>query len=160
MHARESTKKHDHDSRSALLESAKVLFSKTGLDGTSVREIASHAKVNPCLISYYFEGKEGLYRACLEEYGQARIEASTQILGPPVISAEDFKARLRLLITNILEVQLKEPELHIMLMKEERSVCASNSIKGVFVLLFTRSLFHIQARIQNHLTTVRIDRYS
>jgi len=57
----------DNDCRAALIKIATPLFSERGFNGVSVREIASLAKVNVSMISYYFGGKEGLYGAVLNE---------------------------------------------------------------------------------------------
>lgn len=46
-----------------ILNAAERLFSERGIDGVSLREIASAASVQLALISYYFRTKEGLYRA-------------------------------------------------------------------------------------------------
>lgn len=56
----------DNDSRLKLIEAATILFAQKGLAGVSIREIAKQAGVNSALISYHFEGKEGLYAAVLE----------------------------------------------------------------------------------------------
>lgn len=45
-----------------LIRAAKRLFASQGFDGTTVRDIADAAKTNLSLVSYYFKGKEGLYR--------------------------------------------------------------------------------------------------
>ena len=50
------------DSREALIEAALACFAKYGYDATSIRLVASMAGKNSSLISYYFKGKEGLYR--------------------------------------------------------------------------------------------------
>ena len=50
-------------SRERLLDAALDVFSAKGFAGGRVQEIADRAGVNAQLISYYFGGKEGLYRA-------------------------------------------------------------------------------------------------
>ncbi|MCQ2965122.1 MAG: CerR family C-terminal domain-containing protein [Alphaproteobacteria bacterium] len=55
------------DSKKILLEKAESIFAKKGFSGTSTREIASAAKLNISSISYYFEGKKGLYQAILQQ---------------------------------------------------------------------------------------------
>lgn len=45
-----------------IVDVATKLFAKNGFDGTSTREICKQAGVNISLISYYFGGKEGLYK--------------------------------------------------------------------------------------------------
>jgi TetR/AcrR family transcriptional regulator len=57
----------DKDSRENIIATAIPLFAAKGLNGVSVRELASAAGVNLSMISYYFGGKEGLYAAVLTE---------------------------------------------------------------------------------------------
>jgi AcrR family transcriptional regulator len=52
--------------RESLLEAALACFAKYGYDATSIRLIASMAGKNTSLISYYFKGKEGLYREVIQ----------------------------------------------------------------------------------------------
>jgi TetR/AcrR family transcriptional regulator len=56
-----------NDCRDNLIATAIPLFAAKGLNGVSVRELASAASVNLSMISYYFGGKEGLYAAVLTE---------------------------------------------------------------------------------------------
>jgi TetR/AcrR family transcriptional regulator len=55
------------DSRSRILAAATPLFARHGLNGVSVRSLASAAKVNLSMISYHFGGKEGLYAEILKQ---------------------------------------------------------------------------------------------
>ena len=48
--------------KARLLDAATAEFSAKGFAGARVSEIAARAEVNPQLIAYYFDGKEGLYR--------------------------------------------------------------------------------------------------
>jgi len=57
----------EHNTRSKLIEIATPLFATKGLVGVSVRELTVAAQSNVSAISYYFNGKEGLYQAVLEE---------------------------------------------------------------------------------------------
>ncbi|BCH20696.1 TetR family transcriptional regulator [Mesorhizobium sp. L-8-10] len=47
--------------RKRLVGAARKAFSEHGYEGTTVREIAADAKVNPALINRYFGGKEQLF---------------------------------------------------------------------------------------------------
>jgi AcrR family transcriptional regulator len=49
-----------------LLDSAELLFSRKGFDGTSVRDIAEEAGINTAMISYYFGSKEKLMEEIFE----------------------------------------------------------------------------------------------
>src|SRR5436190_23438754 len=55
----------DPAAREAILAASAELFSAQGYAGTTIKEIAGKAKVNSALLYYYFEDKEGLYRAVL-----------------------------------------------------------------------------------------------
>jgi AcrR family transcriptional regulator len=54
--------------KEAIFQAAVSLFYDHGYDGTSVRDIAGKAKVNPATISYYFKGKQGLLEACFTHF--------------------------------------------------------------------------------------------
>lgn len=54
-----------NQSRRALLQAARYLFSKGPYAKVSTRKIAEKAGVNPALIRYYFINKEGLYQQML-----------------------------------------------------------------------------------------------
>jgi AcrR family transcriptional regulator len=54
--------------RQALLDAALAEFAAKGLAGARVNEIAARAGVNKQLISYYFDGKRGLYEALGERW--------------------------------------------------------------------------------------------
>jgi len=49
-----------------LLDTAEMLFSRKGFDGTSVRDIAEAAGINTAMISYYFGSKEKLMEEIFE----------------------------------------------------------------------------------------------
>lgn len=51
-----------------ILLAAKKLFAKQGFDGTSVRQICEEAGANVALVSYYFGGKENVFRALFENF--------------------------------------------------------------------------------------------
>ena len=56
------------DSRRALvLDAARAVFAEKGIEGASVREIAKRAGYTPGAIYSYFDSKEAIYAALLEE---------------------------------------------------------------------------------------------
>ncbi len=57
-------------SRSALLAAAERIFAERGLAGARTEEIASAARINKAMLHYYFETKEKLYQAVLENLFQ------------------------------------------------------------------------------------------
>ena len=60
--------------RQLILDAASAEFGAHGYAGARISAIAARAGVNQQLISYYFDGKEGLYRAMAEQWQQRRRE--------------------------------------------------------------------------------------
>lgn len=54
------------ETRLRIIRSAIELFGEHGFVAASTRDIAAHAGVNAPALQYYFENKEGVYRACAE----------------------------------------------------------------------------------------------
>ncbi|MEV4261561.1 TetR family transcriptional regulator [Kribbella sp. NPDC049584] len=69
-----------------LLDAAVIEFGAHGFSGARVSEIAARAGVNKQLISYYFGGKEGLYRAVADRWraDEPAIAADAESLGEMV----------------------------------------------------------------------------
>lgn len=119
-------KREIRDTRELILESAKTVFAKKGFDGATVKDLSDIAGVNVSLISYYFKGKEGLYRACLESIGRSRIELGDRILRIPE-SPEDFRVRLKFYVESLIQEHLAEPEISTIVLREcgqETSIAA------------------------------------
>lgn len=109
--------KEASDSRRQLLDAGTKLFARGGLEGTSVRDIAREAGTNICMISYHFGGKEGLYRACLKEFGEHRLQLTRGMLEAPTSLAE-FKVRVKLFIQALVESNASTPEFSQIIGKE------------------------------------------
>jgi len=63
------------ESRIAILNAAKSIFSSKGFSGTSIRDIATLANVNHAIIRYHFGSKEGLWETVV----QSLIEDGTRL---------------------------------------------------------------------------------
>jgi AcrR family transcriptional regulator len=50
--------------RSRIIQAALRVFGENGYERASTRQIATEAGVNPPALQYYFDGKDGLHRAC------------------------------------------------------------------------------------------------
>lgn len=100
-----------------LLEAALVLFAEKGFDGATVKEIADRAEVNVSLVSYHFAGKDGLYRACLERFASERFEVAKRVLQVPK-NIDEFKVRLQMMLEEMIEGHLAQPELIKILHRE------------------------------------------
>ena len=84
------TRTNDPDRTKAnIIEIATHEFSEKGLSGARIDEIAERTRTSKRMIYYYFESKEGLYRAVLEDsYRRIRtIEASLDLEHKPPLEA-------------------------------------------------------------------------
>jgi AcrR family transcriptional regulator len=77
------------ETRRRIIDSAIVLFGQHGFDAASTRDIAARAGVNAPALQYYFENKEGVYRACAETLA----DESWQALEPAVTRAREALRR-------------------------------------------------------------------
>jgi TetR/AcrR family transcriptional regulator, regulator of cefoperazone and chloramphenicol sensitivity len=59
------------ETRLRIIDAAIELFGERGFAAASTRDIASRAGVNAPALQYYFENKEGVYRACAEHIADA-----------------------------------------------------------------------------------------
>jgi TetR/AcrR family transcriptional regulator len=90
---RGSERKRDPErTRERILEAALIEFGEHGFAGARISAIAGRAGVNEQLISYYFDGKEGLYGA-LEQRWQVTSAAASR---PELTLADVTTAFLRL----------------------------------------------------------------
>lgn len=60
--------------RALIADAARVEFGAHGYAGARIGVIAARAGVNVQLISYYFDGKEGLYQAITQQWAQRQGE--------------------------------------------------------------------------------------
>ena len=63
------------------------------------------------MVSYYFDGKEGLYRTLLREHAQKVITQMSEAMtaGPEDLTRESFLTILDLVIDRVIEVRLGHP---------------------------------------------------
>lgn len=100
--------------RDALLAAGTRLFAQRGFDGASVEAIARLAGANKAMISYYFKGKEGLYRAILAETLEPvlrRTEGLRKVSRPA-------PERLQTFIFYFAEMVEHHPDLPAMILRE------------------------------------------
>jgi AcrR family transcriptional regulator len=72
------------ETRTRIVLAGLKLFGEKGFDGASTRDIATAAGVNAPALQYYFDGKEGLYLACVEHI----VDRVWEYLGDVVTRAE------------------------------------------------------------------------
>lgn len=124
------------DTREKLIAAAKKVFAEKGYAGATVKEIADQAGVNISLISYHFNGKEGLLRACVEQFGRERLKDAQNIFTPPE-SVEDVKAKLRLWAVLFLRCHVDDKAVCTILHREK--ACAEKALWEVFEGTFLKA---------------------
>jgi len=126
------------DAKTAIFNAAKDLFASRGFEGVSVREIADAAGVHFGLVRYYFGGKPDLYRHCLRLYGERRLACANRLM-EPAESAEEFSLMLHEAIGDILAVQLDDPSLTKIFLREvESSTSIADDVLGETVIVMAR----------------------
>lgn len=79
--SRAGSRGRPEESRQAILKAALAEFASQGIAGARTDSIAENAGVNKALLYYYFEDKEGLYRATLEQVFAGLFERERAVLG-------------------------------------------------------------------------------
>lgn len=103
------------NSKDAIVNAAIELFNIKGYSGTSVRDIADKANVNPANIAYYFKNKHGLLEYCFTAFFEnylAEIEKGFSLLDAGAAFC------LKQIATNVIEFQCKNIHLTRFILRE------------------------------------------
>jgi len=100
--------------RDRILDVAESLFARKGYDGTTIKQIGGGSGLNPALIYYYFDGKEGLYKAVLQRFFDTVLAQGVAVLDGTAPPAE----AIRRLLALQAEWLLARPNLYRLLVRE------------------------------------------
>jgi AcrR family transcriptional regulator len=103
------------NSKDAIVNAAIELFNTKGYNGTSVRDIAGKANVNPANIAYYFQNKEGLLEYCFTAFFEnylAEIERGFAFLNAGAAFC------LKQIAANVINFQCKNIQLTRFILRE------------------------------------------
>lgn len=110
------------DSKLCILKAAASLFAKLGLDKCSTREIAKQSDANISLISYYFGGKEGLYKEVMRSYA-LEVKSSAQHLiddmGKAELTIEMFNIYMGRFVENVINTRVNNAEMSKIFAREK-----------------------------------------
>src|SRR5581483_9199361 len=81
--SRAGSRGRPEESKQAILQAALAEFASQGIAGARTDTIAESAGVNKALLYYYFEDKEGLYRAVLESVLSGLLERERHVFSAP-----------------------------------------------------------------------------
>jgi AcrR family transcriptional regulator len=110
------------DSRFSILDVATRLFAKLGLDKCSTREIAKHSDINVSLISYYFGGKEGLYKEVLRNHAlkiKEGVQETVDNFDTVSLTREKFVTDMTTVVDHLIQSQLHNPEMTKIIAREK-----------------------------------------
>jgi AcrR family transcriptional regulator len=137
--------KNADDAREALIMAAKQKFVSKPYDRVSIRELAQLAGVNSAMIKYYFQSKEGLYKAMiLDVTGQVFTGIQTKLNGGKLESLEEY-------FSCFSEVIKQSPEFPLLMLKEvilNQGVCREYflaNIGQVHMQVFDQIYNHFKA---------------
>ena len=130
--------------RRRILEIALSLMSQRGVDGTSMRDLASACDLNVASLYHYFPSKRELLEAVLVEHGLLPVNAST----PDPQKYEDVDTPLGQLLADIL-VSMFQVEDFVRLMVGE-AIRAETTARSVGLDLFTTFQSSIEEWITKH----------
>ncbi|OIQ20681.1 MAG: hypothetical protein BM556_01715 [Bacteriovorax sp. MedPE-SWde] len=98
-------------SKQRILKSAKKLFASRGYKSTTIRDIANDVNLNSSLISYHFDGKEGLLKELISELYDSELPALSEVISRPVSNKDEFLVRLEIFMESNIKVGIKNWEL-------------------------------------------------
>ena len=100
----------------AIINAAEKLFSVSGFDGTSVRDIATAANINIAMISYYFGSKEKLMEAVFEnKTNNLRLKVENLIQNDAIKPLQ----KINTLIDAYVDKFMEQQNFHFIMMREQ-----------------------------------------
>ena len=103
------------DKREVIIATAMKLFGQKGFEGTSVREIAAGADVNPAMISYYFGSKEKLFEKLVEHKASYLKGVFAELVHNTSLTQLE---KIFIAIDNYVERMFQSPQFHHLLHRE------------------------------------------
>lgn len=97
------------------------MFAESGLDGVSVRDISRSAKMNVSLISYYFGGKDGLYKTVIQEHALRAQQSMMAVLDSSrgaQFDRQSFSQVIERFVRVLIEMRSKNSEISSILQRE------------------------------------------
>lgn len=114
----------DQGTRQKIIEAATILFAMEGLHGTSTRDIAKEAGVNLSLISYYFGGKEALYKTVIQEfvsYVYTQLEQVVSEFEQDEVTTKSIQKAMQSLINTFIDLRIENPHIAKIMTREKLS---------------------------------------
>ncbi len=97
-----------------IIEAAKTVFIKKGMDGARMQEIADEAGINKALLHYYFRSKQKLFEAIFSNLFQQIFPNILTLMD----QAKTIQKRISEFLEHYLDILLKNPYLPAFVIKE------------------------------------------
>lgn len=110
--------------RQRIIDAATVLFANEGLHGASTRAIARESGVNLSLISYYFGGKESLYKAVIQDFVLRvfrEIEAVADDFEKADVSVQSIHKAIHSIVDTLIDMRVANPHVVKIMTREKLS---------------------------------------
>jgi len=95
------------DPRQRLLDAGLKQFANRGYAGTSVQDITEEAKVTKPTLYYYFQSKEGLFQALVDQAMDDRLQLMRQAAPPEMATVDQLTA----IIVAVTDFARRQPDL-------------------------------------------------
>lgn len=144
--------------RNVLIEAAKTIFAEKGYEGATVKDISDRANVNVSLISYYFGGKEGLYRTLILKLGGERLDIGQRLLSD-FSSPEEFRFRLKMFAEDFVRVNLEDMDFMRIIQRDFDGghPLALESFRDVFINIFKLILGYLEKAQHKGILSAKVD---
>ena len=121
----------DQDSETKILEAAKTVFTRKGMDGATMQEIADEAQISRTSLHYYFRNKEKLFEIIFAESLDRITPRFNKIIEMPIPLFE----KIELFVENYLTVLTDNPMLPGLIVHE-----MSRDPHAVFNIINTKGI--------------------
>jgi len=108
------TAKDNSDTQNKIIEAARNVFIKKGMNGARMQEIADEAGINKALLHYYFKNKQTLFKAIFEMVFEQMFSNFSVLISTEM----DFLDKIREFTNRYIEMLIQNPFLPIFLLNE------------------------------------------
>jgi len=99
------TTNKDTNTEQSILEAAKIVFVKKGMEGARMQEIADEAGINKAMLHYYYRSKDKLFEAVFKETFLKLVPNLIEIVKTDISLFE----KIRIFVGNYIDIISENP---------------------------------------------------